>query len=196
MLLINHLKTPKIKTLCLSKHSKTLKININTRTSNMTEEKEQKQGECSCDDSLKKEAVVDEKTLLLIKRLETYIKIDEDDDVEDIKKSLLNKAKQFSSIVDEIINPDTSIKSMHESNSFDDGEKNELYDVYKKMQYIISYYNQTELKINDDDNLEFLESWLTTWEYVLPILEKTLKKIKKIWEEKDKTIKLDIGYLG
>lgn len=98
-------------------------------------------------------------------------------------------------ILGEIIQPETNVAEMYESEAFSDEEKKEMFELFKK----ISVYH-TDLLLKDFEYEEASAAQLINkvyadWNAIKQEFIKILEKIKDSWKNETKS-KLELGYFG
>ena len=116
--------------------------------------------------------------------------------VKAIVRRISEKIDFFTAILDGLLQPDTSnISSIHESRFFDDYEKKEMYEIYRKLMVMSRKTAELSLASNEREEAEFANEFFSEWKPISEELRKYLKKMKESWKT-ETDIKEDIGYLG
>ena len=116
--------------------------------------------------------------------------------VKSIVRRMSEKIEFFTTILDGLLQPDTSnISSIHESRFFDEFEKKEMHDIYRKLMVLSRRTAELSLAANEKDEAEFVNEFFSEWKPIREELKKYLKKMKESWKT-ETDIKEDIGYLG
>ena len=98
--------------------------------------------------------------------------------------------------INEILHPDTgNLHIMHECQQFDEQEKKELYNLYKKLMYFSR--NSVEVLMHNDRSMEaeFIVNFSNHWESIKPNFIEFFKKLKNSWNLEEE-IEENLGYLG
>ena len=124
-------------------------------------------------------------------------------DMEDTKFILRNIIRQmaeklefYTKMLEEILQPDASnLYIMHEMRSFNEAEKNRMYELYRKLMHLNR--NSIEVSLLQDENAQaqFINSAFEEWNGLKQQLVSYVKIMKEAWKSDTDTIE-DIGYLG
>jgi len=101
----------------------------------------------------------------------------------DIRRKIVDVIEKNIRILDDILNPDSSIGSMYESQFIEDDEKLSLFELYKKLKYIERYNIEVEFKGNDESNAEFIRYAFNEWIAIKQKLKYFFVDLKKCWKE-------------
>ena len=116
--------------------------------------------------------------------------------VKAIVRRISEKIDFFTGILDGLLQPDASnLSSLHEAKFFDDYEKKEMYDVYRKLMILSRKTAELSLASNEKDEAEFVNEFFSEWKLIGEELKKYLKKMKESWKT-ETDIKEDVGYMG
>jgi len=113
-----------------------------------------------------------------------------------IIRRIAEKLDFYSVMLEEILQPDASnLYAMHETRYFDENEKNQMYDLYRRLMDFNRRSIEVSLTHNENEEAEFISSFLSEWKNLKMQLLKLVKKMVNSWKiEVD--IKEDLGYLG
>jgi len=106
------------------------------------------------------------------------------------------KLEFYIEVIGNLVHPDaSSISTMYEVRYFSDEEKNEMYNLFKKL--MKSNRNIIELILINDEKrqTEFLNNFFVDWLRMKKELINYLDKMKESWD-KSSTIEEDLGYFG
>ena len=113
-----------------------------------------------------------------------------------IVRRIAEKLDFYSTMLEEILQPDTSnLYAMHETRFFDEKEKNQMYDLYRKL---MNYNRQSiEVSIKNDERelTDFITSFFSIWVSLKNELLRFVKTMKNSWET-ETDVKEDLRYLG
>ncbi|MBI2663932.1 hypothetical protein HYX10_01160 [Candidatus Woesearchaeota archaeon] len=113
----------------------------------------------------------------------------------DIRRGMLDKVQNFLDFLSEILSPDTNLSNMYESRVFDDIQKKEVFDVFRRLMYWKRQSLQVEITNDNAVNAEFITSFLEEWSGLKKRLADIIDKVKDSWEsDSESTEKL--GYFG
>lgn len=112
-----------------------------------------------------------------------------------ICEKINEKIGNFIKILEELLQPEGSIKSLYELRYLDDNDKKNAYFLYKKLMIRSIDFLSLSLTSNEKAHAEFIKNKFNEWENIKEDLKPLLEKMKKSWEiETD--IKEDLQYLG
>ena len=113
-----------------------------------------------------------------------------------IMRRIGEKLDFYTAILEEIIQPDASnLYAMHESRFFDEDEKKQMYDFYKKLMNLSRHSAELSLEHAEKEESEFINKFIQEWKEIKKELVIYMKKLKDSWETETDTEE-DIGYLG
>ena len=116
--------------------------------------------------------------------------------IKSIIRRIAEKLDFFIGLFEELLQPDGSnLSAMHESRVFEDNEKKEAYNLYRKLMILSRRTIELSLNSNEKDEAEFISGFFSEWKPIKEELKKYLNKIKESWKT-ETDIKEDIGYLG
>lgn len=116
--------------------------------------------------------------------------------IRSIMRRIAEKLDFYTTMLEELLQPDPSnLYSIHESRFFDEDEKKQMYEIYKKLMNLSR--NSIELSLNNDDKeeAEFISGFFSEWKNIKMELVTYIKKLKEAWKT-ETDIKEDLGYLG
>ncbi|MBU1202065.1 MAG: hypothetical protein KJ583_05885 [Nanoarchaeota archaeon] len=114
--------------------------------------------------------------------------------LKEMTKKIHEKIYLFTELLEDILNPET-LSSSHESSMFNEEEKKEILKVFRKLQYYNKQYLLLEISSDENEQAQFIKEILSEWETITFELKKIIIKIRNSWN-KDKKIKLELGYFG
>ena len=113
-----------------------------------------------------------------------------------IVRRIAEKLDFYTTILEEILQPDTSnLYAMHETRFFDEEEKKQMYDLYSKLMSFNRQSIEISLVHNEKDDAYFINNFLNEWKELKKELLGFASKMKDSWK-KEADIKDDLGYLG
>ena len=114
----------------------------------------------------------------------------------EIINKIIERIDFFSKILEELLQPDTSLlSSMHETRFFDDKDKENIYELYKKLMIISRESFEVSLKRDEREETVFVNKVFDEWKDLKRDLLKFVNKMKDSWK-KETDIKEELGYLG
>ena len=132
-------------------------------------------------------------------RLNSYFfssSYDEDIDIlPQIRESIQEKFGTYVEIMENVLYPDSSLKSNYESHYLTDKDRSEIYTLYKEMIVIIRSSEIIAIENNELDNAEFIKKSFKKWEFIKDSLSEKIKALRDVWR-KETDIKTDKSYFG
>lgn len=113
----------------------------------------------------------------------------------EVRKQISEKVGNVSSLVEEVLQPDTNLVSLYESRVFDEDEKKRLFELYKRLMVVDR--TLAELMVANDEKLDaaFIKSFTAEWKKLKPELVKFINKLKESWEKETEEGE-SAGYMG
>jgi hypothetical protein len=116
--------------------------------------------------------------------------------IREIINKIIERIDFFSKILEELLQPDTSLlSSMHETRFFDEKDKENIYGLYKKLMIISRESFEVSLKRDEREEAVFVNKVFDEWKELKKDLLKFVDKMKDSWK-KETDIKEELGYLG
>ena len=102
----------------------------------------------------------------------------------EIKQKIADTIEPVIQVIERIIQPDPNMLSdMYESTCFTKGEKNLLFDIYRKLMQTFRLLLETELQHEDKTDVETIkksyDEWQTTRKQIVPYI----KKMREHWQK-------------
>jgi hypothetical protein len=112
-----------------------------------------------------------------------------------IRKKIEEKVKTCSLLLEEVLQPETSLAGIYESATFSEAEKKQLFDLYR--QIMKANRKCAELGIRNDEqaDADFISSFSESWNKLKTQLIKAIEKLGSSWD-KDIEEHERLGYLG
>ncbi len=102
----------------------------------------------------------------------------------------------YTTMLEETLQPDTAkLYAMHESRIFEENEKKEMFEFYKKLMILNRHSVEVSLENNGKEEASFINDFMNEWEKIKSELLFYVRRIKDSWKA-ETDIKEDIGYLG
>ncbi len=112
-----------------------------------------------------------------------------------IAKKIGDKVETFAKILENILQPENDLSSMYECNAFNDDDKKDVFDIYKRLLYLHRKQNLLELEFEDASGIEFIKQSFSEWKELKKQIEKLMIKMQDSWNKKSEK-KGDPGYFG
>ncbi|MCH8003296.1 MAG: hypothetical protein IH934_01590 [Nanoarchaeota archaeon] len=116
--------------------------------------------------------------------------------IRNVLRRIEEKLEFYIEVIGNLVHPDaSSLSSMYEVRYFSDDEKNDMYNLFKKL--MKTNRNIIELILSSDEKkqADFLNGFFNEWLIMKKELLDFLNKMKDSWE-KESTIEEDLGYFG
>ena len=113
----------------------------------------------------------------------------------ELRRKISEKIDDVALMLERALHPDTNLADLYESRVFDESEKQELFEIYKKM---MAFARQTaELMLDSNEKLEasFINSFYSEWKKLKPQLLRHVTKLKESWQ-KETEKREAAGYMG
>ena len=113
----------------------------------------------------------------------------------EVRARVSDKVGEVGSLVEAVLHPETNLVDLYESRIFDEQEKNELFELYKKL--MAADRNLAELSVLNDEELDaaFIKSFSAEWKKLKPELVKFIRKLREAWEKETDEREV-AGYMG
>ena len=116
--------------------------------------------------------------------------------IKNILRNISEKLEFYIEFISNLVHPDgSSISSMYEIRFFSEDEKNDMYNLFKRLMKIDRNIVEMVLKNDEKEQSDFLNKFFTDWQDMKKELLDYIGKMKDSWE-KQSTIEEDIGYFG
>ncbi len=93
-----------------------------------------------------------------------------------IRNRIKSRVDTFTSIIEDILNPDASIPNLHECNFVKDSRKRKLLELYKKMMYMYRTAEFLDIKRSEKDDIRFIKMYFRNLQYI----SKQMKSIASV----------------
>ncbi|MFH1316775.1 MAG: hypothetical protein ABII01_04605 [Candidatus Woesearchaeota archaeon] len=113
----------------------------------------------------------------------------------EIRKKIVEKIEFYSKILEDIVQPEATVTSMHECKAFEENEKEQVYAVYMRMMAAHRKSITLSLEDGEPNEAKFIKEFTIAWKDIKPELIKIIKKLEESWK-KDTEFKEELGYLG
>lgn len=106
-----------------------------------------------------------------------------------IRRRIHDKLIYAAKIVETILFPNPqSLPNMYESKFFDDKEKEEMADIYKKILSFERTSNRLDIIPNESEDAKFINRLIKEWQKIKPKMAKILKKTENSWQKEKSNI--------
>lgn len=139
-------------------------------------------------------------------KLPDFKELDMEFEISDIEKTnfllraiirkIAEKMDFYTMMMEEMLQPDTSkLYALHESRTFDDGEKRKMYEFYKRLMVINRHLIEVSLQNSEKEGANFINSFINEWGKIKAELLSYIKIMKGSWKA-ETDIKEELGYFG
>lgn len=113
----------------------------------------------------------------------------------EVRHKITDKLNDVSCLLEEVLHPDTNLVDLYESRVFDEDEKKELFEIYKRL--MVADRNAAELSVLNEEKLDadFVKSFIAEWRKLKPELVKFIRKLKESWKKETEEGEA-AGYMG
>ena len=116
--------------------------------------------------------------------------------IRNILRKIEEKLIFYIDVIGNLVHPDaSSLSNMYEVRYFSDDEKNDIYNLFKKLMKVDRNIIEVVLKNSDKEQAEYLNKFFNDWLEIKKELLKYIEKMKESWE-KQSTIEEDTPYFG
>jgi len=113
----------------------------------------------------------------------------------DIGRKINEKLDYYLAILENILNPESSLASMYECKVTGEGSKKEINLLYKKMMVMKRSCDVARVNNSEKDVGEFVSAFFKEWEETKPKLLKLISMLKEEWK-KSEGKKESFSYFG
>jgi hypothetical protein len=112
-----------------------------------------------------------------------------------IRRKITEKVDFYAGMIKDLLQPESDMTNMYECRVFGEDEKEEIYNVLKRLMFFSRLSAEVALKADEKEDVKFLSNFFGGWIKIKPNLMKIVSKIKNSWE-KETELKEDLGYFG
>jgi len=114
----------------------------------------------------------------------------------DIRRRITEKIEHYVKILEGIMNPETTISGLHECKYFNEEEKKNLFDLYRKLMVHMRQADMLTVLLDDREEASFIASIYKEWPSLQKELRSTLEKLRGCWVEEQVSDQEKMGYFG
>lgn len=116
------------------------------------------------------------------------IKFDKEEDgeesiIKEIISKLRDKIEKYISFLEDIIQPDSSMISLQESNVFSENEREEIFNLLKNIIFLQRKYLLINIDGNLNDKANYFNELFSNWKQIKNSLKPIIKKSLSVWKE-------------
>ncbi len=112
-----------------------------------------------------------------------------------IRRTIAAKLEHITKIVEELLQPDTHFRTLTESSSISEKQKQQLLKFYKQIMHLLRLSDELDYSYNDKKDAEYISNLFLEWEQINVLIKSLLEQLKLSWQ-KEEIFDHDIGYLG
>lgn len=112
-----------------------------------------------------------------------------------VRELMVEKVDFYVKILESVIQPETNAVCLFECKVFDDKEKVEVYDLFKKLMSFVRLSAEVALDCDDKRDAAFISDFFDEWLRLKPKLRDKVSKLRVSWQ-KDVDLKEEFGYFG
>jgi hypothetical protein len=112
-----------------------------------------------------------------------------------IRRKITEKVDFYANLIKDLLQPESDMRNMYECRAFGDNEKEEVYNILKKLMFFSRLSAEAAIKSDEKEDIKFLNNFFDEWLKMKPNLLKIVSKMKDSWE-KETELKEDLGYFG
>lgn len=113
-----------------------------------------------------------------------------------LRKKVMEKISKIIEILDSIIQPDASTKSMYEANFYKEDDMKVCFDLYKQLMIMSTRNNIIALDEKDEENASFVKEFISSYDDIKETVRKLLEIQDKAWKENSENSEVQLGYFG
>jgi len=122
--------------------------------------------------------------------------IEQDFVLRNVIRCVMDKLDFYGKLIDaELLQPDTSLASLHESKFISNSEKMKVYELFMQIMFLERWAIETILKRSEKEEAEYITVALKEWQTIRKELLPFISTIKEAWTNK-KLISQEINYFG
>lgn len=115
--------------------------------------------------------------------------------LKEIRRKVAEKVDFLCKLLEEVLQPDTNISNLYESKYFNEQDKEEVFDVYKKIMKLHRETAELLIKNEEAEDAEFIKKIYKEMPSIKAELLPIVSKMKQSWERETEEAE-KLGYLG
>jgi hypothetical protein len=112
-----------------------------------------------------------------------------------IRQKMTEKIEFYANMIENRLQPESSLGDMYEAHYINDDEKNDAYAIFKKFMFIIRESSMVAVSNKEEENAKFIKDTFETWSSIKQDLKSHISKLLNLWK-KETDIKDDLSYFG
>lgn len=134
------------------------------------------------------EAIIEEFELLTINDETPYL-------AREIAKKVKDRITSFTHLIEELLQPDSSLASMNECSFFDEKELTKLVQKYRELMILLRRHTKADVEGKEEAYRAFLKESLPVWNQKREWLRNLTQRLHDGWK-KEQPLQHDSGYFG
>ena len=112
-----------------------------------------------------------------------------------VREEILDKLRDSTDFLSEILHPDTNVTNMHESSIFDNSQKNEFFALFKRLMFLRREAFEVYISGSETSTAEFINTFFEEWKTLKSELIGIISAVKNSWKAELEKAE-SIGYFG
>ena len=113
-----------------------------------------------------------------------------------VRRKIMEKITLMLTCIEEIIQPETNLRSMTELKAVSQSTKNKAFSIYKNLMIAERSSLEFDISSTDEKEAEFIMFILKKWKELKPDMLILIEKIKEVWKREQSPEEEEIGYVG
>ena len=113
----------------------------------------------------------------------------------EVRRKIAERIESYAKLFESVFQIEPSLTTLNELTALSDGEKENLYKIFRKIMVLDRFSIETSIDENDRKTAEFIKKALNEWKELKKELLPIIKKLKESWM-KEKKIKEILRYVG
>ena len=102
--------------------------------------------------------------------------------IREVRRKMIDKIEHFINLLEEVLQPETTVANLHECNFFDQEEKEKIFRLYSKLMRLNRKSLCLDLSPNDKEEADFIITLFNEWIILKKDVALVLNKMKEAWE--------------
>ena len=112
-----------------------------------------------------------------------------------IREEILDRLRDSTDFLSEILHPDTNMTNMHESSIFDNSQKNEFFALFRRLMFLRREAFEVYISGSETSTAEFINTFFEAWKGMKPELIGVISSVKNSWKAESEQTE-SVGYFG
>ncbi|MCA9477758.1 MAG: hypothetical protein KC535_01270 [Nanoarchaeota archaeon] len=111
-------------------------------------------------------------------------------------EKLTDKSNKFTTFLEEMLHPDSSITSMQEASVFSNEEREALFALFKRLTFFQRKSLLIQLSSSEGEKAQYLKEFLSSFQSCKNELKQHIEKALSVWSAKEINTSSFEGYFG